>query len=436
MIRSLNSYILTGCCCIAALFAGCKKDSDLKHAAGQPVLISDYLPASGGGTTEILITGDNFSSDTADIKVTINGKPCTIVGANTKQIMVVVPKKCGSGNLVVRVGKDSVVSSTPFTYLFTRTVSTLAGNGTAGFANGKGAEAMFNFNGQNWYRSLGITTDDNGNVYVADPGNACIRKIDSAGNVTVLAGSPGNAGYADGKGAAAKFSLPYGLTTDAAGNIYCVDPGNWDIRKITPDGAATTLAFGQQAPWSIAMDRSSGTLYYTSCDPVGNIYSLKEGAQATVISGLAYPAGIDFDAAGNLYVSGNGTQVITRFKAGTWTPEIIAGQLNVPGYTNGAGKSAQFSSPWGLALDRDGNIYVAGNGTWDGGTYNADQSIRMIAANTWEVKTYAGSNIAGFAEGIGEAAAFSGPGGVTVDKNGVVYVIDKNNNRIRKIISE
>ncbi|PSL47865.1 NHL repeat-containing protein [Chitinophaga niastensis] len=436
MIRPLNSYILTGCLFITTVFAGCKKDNDLKHADGTPVLISDFTPTTGGGTTEILITGDNFSTDTTNIKVTINGKRCTIVGANTKQLMVVVPKRCGSGNLVVTIGKDSVISSTPFTYVFTRTVSTLAGNGTAGFSDGKGTEAMFNFNGQAWYRSMGITTDDKGNVFVADPGNACIRKIDSAGNVSVLAGSPGNSGYADGKGAAARFSLPYSVATDAQGNVYSVDPGNYDIRKITPDGTATTIGFGKQSPWSVAIDRSTGNLYYTSCDPSGNIYLLKDGVHTAVISGLVYPAGIDFDKTGNLYVSGNGTQTITQFKAGTWAPTVIAGQAGTAGYLNGVGTAAKFSYPWGLAVDNDGNVYIAGNGTWDGSPNNADQSIRMVSANTWNVITYAGSGTAGFTDGIGEAAAFKGPTGVTVDKNGIVYVIDKNNNRIRKIVSE
>ncbi len=433
MIRPLNLYILKGCLLIAILLIGCSKDSDLKHADGQPVLLNDFIPATGGATTEVLITGDNFSADTSDISVTINGKPCAIVNANTKQIMVIVPKKCGTGNLVVKVGKDSVTSSTPFTYVFSRTVTTLAGNGTAGFANGKGADALFNFNGQSWYRMMGIAADDNGNVYVADPGNACIRKIDSVGNASVLAGSPGNTGGDDGKGPAARFQIPYGVALDAQGNVYAADPGTWSIRKITPDGTTTTLGGTVQEPWNVAVDKASGKVYYCS-NGGGSVFEMSaNGSSTAIVNGIAGPGGMDFDKAGNLYVSSNTEHTIIRFKAGTWEPTVIAGSTGVAGYVNGTGAAARFANPWGLAIDVSGNIYVAGNGSYGA---NADESIRAISANTWNVITYAGSNAAGFADGIGAAASFNAPMGVAADKEGVVYVLDKNNNRVRKIISE
>lgn len=434
MTRSLYSYIFIGIAA-AAVLAGCSKDKDLAHAPGQPMTISDYTPTVGGLATEVLITGDNFSSDTSEIIVTINGNRCAIVNANTKQIMALVPRKCGSGKLVVKIGKDSVVSSSDFNYIFTSKVTTYAGNGKAGFANGVGKDAMFSFNGQEWYRSMGIDVDDDGNVYVADPGNACIRKIDTTGMVSVLAGSPGNSGFAEGKGAAARFNLPYGLAVGKDGNIYTVDPVNYDVRKITPDGMATVLAWAQQPPWEVAVDKRNNDLYYTSVDG-GKVWRVKDGQQTDVISDLSWPAGIGIDKAGNIYVACNGSNVIARFKADTYEKSIIAGQDGSAGYVNGPGASAKFASPWGLGVDNDGNIYVAGNGTWNGSTSNPDQSIRFIEANTWIVKTLAGSGAAGYTEGTGEAAAFSSPNGVAIDKKGVAYVIDKNNNCIRKIVTE
>ena len=418
----------------------CKKDGGFTHNSGAAITIEDFTAKQGGGGTEILITGSNFSADTSQIKVIVNGHQLALVGANATQIMAVVPKKCGSGNVIVKIGSDSAVSTGIFNYVFTRTVTTLAGSGTAGFANGKGTDAMFNFNGEAWYRSMGLAVDDNLNIYVADPGNHCIRKIDSVGNVTTFAGNPNNSGYADGQGTAAKFSLPYDVALDADGNVYSADPGNWDIRKISPDGNAVTWAWGSQAPWAVAVDKTSGYPYYSSCDASGNVVQIAaQWAKKTVVSGLNYPAGIDFDGAGNLYVSLNGDQVVRKYAASDaneWVGNIIAGQQSTAGYLNGIGTAAKFAYPWGLAVDAAGNIYVAGNGTWDGGTYNADQSIRYIQAGTWDVSTFAGSGSAGYADAIGQAAAFSAPTGIAVDKNGTVYVLDKNNNRIRKIVSE
>lgn len=433
MIRIICRYFM-----LAGLFlAGCKKDDAPSHVPGAPMTISEFMPLQGGGGTSILINGSNFSSDTAQLEVTINGNKLAITGANTNQIMAVVPSKCGSGNVIVKVGGDEISSTAVFNYMFTRSVSNFAGSGTAGFANGKGNEAQFNFSGEAWYRSKGIVTDDDGNVFVADPGNHCIRKIDSAGNVTVFAGDPNNGGHADGQGLSARFSLPYDLAIDNDRNLYCVDPGNWDIRRISPDGTATTIAWASQEPWSVAVDKSTGDVYYLGTVSPANVYRITpEGTSESVISGLNYPAGMDFDNDGNLYIASNGDHTVTKFTKATWAATPVAGAAGVAGFENGEGSAARFAFPWGLAVDADGNLYVAGNGTWDGGAYNPDQSIRFIAANAWMVSIYAGSGTAGYANAIGEAAAFSAPGGVAVDKNGVVYVLDKNNNRVRKIISE
>ena len=438
MTKRIINYIYAVCLFLIACTTGCKKDGGNGHDAGAPIVINEFIPAQGGGGTSVLFTGANYINDTNQVSITLNGKPLKVVGVNGSQIMAVVPKKAGSGHFVVTIGGDSVVSSGIFNYVFTRTVSTLAGADSAGFANGKGADALFNFSGQSWYRSMGITVDDNLNVYVADPGNHCIRKIDSNANVTTFCGNPGSSGYADGKGTAAKFSLPYDVALDANGNVWCVDPGNWDIRKIAPDGTATTWAWGNQDPWSISVDKTTGIVYYSSCNSPGNIYPVT-GQWTTgspVVSGLNYPAGIKFDKTGNLYVVLNGDHTVKKFAAGTWAATTVAGQSGVAGYVNGAATAAKFDHPWGLAVDATGNIFVAANGTWDGGKYNTDQSIRFIESGTFKVSTYAGSGSAGFADAVGEAAAFNAPTGVAVDKNGTVYVLDKNNNRIRKIISE
>ena len=415
------------------IFTGCKKDEGFKHANGAAMTIEDFTAKQGGGGTVVLITGSNFTTDTTQIAVTINGKKLAVVGANENQVMAVVPKKCGSGNIVVKVGADSAVSTGIFNYVFTRTVTTLAGNGTAGFANGEGVDAMFKFHD---YR-CGLTVDDNLNVYVADAGNHCIRKITPDGVVSTLAGSPEGAGYSDGTGSGAKFQTPFDVAVDAAGNVYSVDPWNWDIRKITPDGTATTIGWSiGSGPFCIGIDKLNGNIYYTAHDAGKINRILPDGTNATIIEGLAWPADITVDKDHNLFIVLHDIAQIGKFTADTWTQTIIAGQENVYGYKNGPGTTAQFSSPWSIGINSDGGLYIAGNGNQGGDPNNPDQSIRYITPGTWNVSTFSGSGTSGYAEGIGDAAAFNAPTGVAVDKNGTVYVLDRNNNRIRKIVSE
>lgn len=137
------------------------------------------------------------------------------------------------------------------------TVTTLAGSGAAGNSNGTGTAASFNF-------PMGVAVDSDNNVYVADYRNNVIRKITAAGVVTTLAGS-GVPGNADGIGLSAQFYAPYGIAVDTTGNVYVSDSVYSTIRKITPNGLVTTLAgsngFEFSSPYGIDIDSASRALY-------------------------------------------------------------------------------------------------------------------------------------------------------------------------------
>lgn len=311
------------------------------------------------------------------------------------------------------------------------TVSTFAGNGTAGYANGTGPGALFN-------NPQGIAVDSKGNVYVADSFNNYIRQITPAGVVTTIAGN-GTAGYTDGPAATAQFYGPQGLAVDAQGNVYVVDLGNSVIRKITPAGVVSTCA-------------GNGTSGYV--DGAANVAEFNN------------PHGIAIDGQGNLYVADRGNNYIRKITAGVVS--TIAGTLTA-GYADATGASASFNNPNGVAVDATGNIYVADQGnsairkvtpagvvttvvggpaqpnlvnipsalTLDaqGNIYIADEGGRVLQyTSAGFLYSLAGCvNVAGFVNGTGPNALFNNPQAITIDAGGNIYVADQYNNSIRKI---
>jgi sugar lactone lactonase YvrE len=336
-------------------------------------------------------------------------------------------------------------------------VSTLAGTaGTFGSSDGTGAAARFN-------GTTGLATDTAGNVYVADSGNSTIRKITPAGVVTTLAGTAGNAGSADGTGAAARFDWPRGVTVDGAGNVYVADEGNCTIRKITPAGVVTTVAGNSclfnpidgkgtaatfNDPVGLSMD-SSGNLYVADWQLFGPnplTYAIRKITPNYVVTTLAvqaagvvydgwpyippqgdtylYPIGLATDSTNNVYVTDPTNSVIRKITP-AGVVSTFAGSVFAPGSADGTGAAAQLYDTFGgVATDSAGNVYVADD---------LNDTIRVITPGG-VVSTLAGTaGNYGSADGTGTAAQFEGPQGVATDSAGNVYVADAGNQTIRKI---
>ncbi len=314
-------------------------------------------------------------------------------------------------------------------------VTTLAGS-TPGSADGTGAAAQFKY-------PFGVAVDAAGNVYVGDHSNHRIRKVSPTGVVTTLAGS-GGAGNADGTGTAARFNLPVGLAVDAAGNVYVADHGYERIRKVSPTGVVTTLA-GSTPGYADGTGAAAqfDNLFGVAVDAAGNVYVADHGNNrirkvsptgvVTTLAGstLGYadgtgaaakfegPHGVAVDAAGNVYVADRDNNRIRKVSP-TGVVTTLAGSTQ--GYADGTGAAAQFSSPTGVAVDAAGNVYVADR---------KNDRIRKVSP-TGVVTTLAGST-QGYADDTGASAKFANPTGVAVDSIGNIYVADRENHRIRKI---
>lgn len=410
--------------------AGCKKEKGFEHDPNAPVVIDKFTPELGGAGVEVLIYGSNFTKDTAGVSVTVNGVPAFVAGVVEDRILITIPPKAGTGKIEVNIRGNKGASKADFGYKTSTVVTTLAGNANASYADGKGAEASFNIAGR-----CGIDIDENGNLYVPEAGNRRVRKIAPDGTVTTLTGN-GNNGYKEGAAGEAEFYMPFDVVTAANGVIYVSDPAAWTIRKVTADG--TTSLVGWFEAWGLGIDRRNGMLYYCDAGANGSVYRVnpENGASEKIITGLSYPSDVAVDSQGDLYVVVNGSHLIRQFKADTWAEGVTIGISGQAGLVNGAKEAAKFDLPWGIAVDKHDNLYIAGNGTWDGSSTNSNQCVRFVQAGTWEVSTFTGGSTAGFADGTGSAALFNAPTGVTVGADGVVYVLDRGNNRIRKVIAE
>lgn len=322
-------------------------------------------------------------------------------------------------------------------------VSTYAGSGTGGgFADGPASTARFS-------GTVSVAVDAAGNVYVADAFNNRIRKISTDKIVTTLAGN-GTRGFADGPGANAQFNDPEGVAVDAAGNVYVADGGNHRVRKITPGGVVSTLAGnGTQGyvdgsapgaafiyPAGITLD-AAGNVYVTDNNRIRKITINPAAGTCTLAgNGIAgntndigsfsrfnLPAGVAVDAAGNVYVADEANDQIRKITS-TGVTTILAGSKG--GFADGAGTTARFNTPTGVAVDGSGNVYVADQ---------INHRIRKITA-AGVVSTLAGNGTRGFADGAGTTAQFNYPVAVATDAAGNVYVADANNNRIRKVTTD
>lgn len=267
-------------------------------------------------------------------------------------------------------------------------LETLAGNGEADFADGQGTKAMFAY-------PWGITTDAQGNLWVADRFNHRLRKITPDGLVSTVAGNRQPA-YRDGVAAQALFDNPVGVIRDQRNQFYLADPGNQVIRLWNGAGKVSALT-------AVPTDKQGG---------------FADGlvAQAKLNS----PSAMALDGAGNLYIADTNNHRIRRIDAEGKTISTVAGSGS-HGWKDGAALQAQFYSPRALAFDTQGNLWIA-----DG----FNHCIRKLTPGG-QVTTVAGNRQAGFKDGEAMQAQLNEPTGIAVDQKGEVYIADTTNHRIR-----
>ncbi len=276
----------------------------------------------------------------------------------------------------------------------------IAGTGRAGFSGDGALATAALLNGP-----LGTAVAPDGTVYIADAANDRIRKIAPNGIITTIAGSVGGFLGDGGPATAARMNSPTSIVLDSAGNLYFSDVLNLRIRKITPAGIISTVA---------------GT---------GRFSLSGDGGPATAAD--AFPCWLALGPDGSLYFTddgdgrSNGSKRLRRVSP-TGVISTVAG-TGVAGFTGDGGPAtaAQLRSASGVAVDAGGNIFIS---------ESFGQRVRKVDPSG-KITTYAGTGSAGALGDGGPAvsAQFNFPYGMTVDSIGNLYIVDRNNFKIRKV---
>ena len=345
------------------------------------------------------------------------------------------------------------------------TISTVAGNGRIGYSGDGGPATSAALSDPR-----GVITDPAGNVYFCDRGNNAVRKIDTSGIITTVAGT-GTAGYNGDNipGTQARLSSPWRVTIDPAGNLYIADSGNDRIRKLAPNGIITSIAGTGKAGYSgDGGPATSATLNFpeqAEMDALGNLYIADSGNNVirkigangviTTVAGngfgavednnndelggysgdggqatkaeLSGPVSLAIDPSDNLWISDQGNNVIRYVSAATGIITTVAGIYNLYNYIGDGGPAtkATFNTPAGIARDSAGNIYVTDDG---------NNVLRVILPDG-TIHTVAGNGYAGFSGdgGAATSAELDSLRQVAVGTFGDVYISDTYNYRIRKL---
>ena len=281
-------------------------------------------------------------------------------------------------------------------FVHAQIISTVAGNGIMGYSGDHGPATAAEIN-----EPVGVVADKAGNIYFTEMTSNRVRKVDTAGIITTIAGTGANAHSGDnGPATAADVSGPSGIAVDTAGNIFFTEFIGLTVRKISTTGTITTVAGG------------------------GSTYANGVAATATI---LYNPVSLAVDRANNIYIDDHQMNVIRKINT-SGIISLFAGIADSAGFSGDGGPAtaAKMSDPIGIATDTAGNVYIV-----DGIDNNRVRKVDTAGIIT----TIAGNGIAGFSgdSGPATAAKLNAPYGVSVASNGNIFIADLNNRRIRVV---
>ena len=315
------------------------------------------------------------------------------------------------------------------------TITTVAGTGQEGHSGdgGPAVQALLRF-------PRGLAVDGDGNLFIGEWWDGHIRRVDSSGIITTIAG--GGSGGDGGPAVEARLNRPSKVTFDRAGSLFIADSSSHRVRRVDATGTITTVAgtgeTGYSGDGGLAIHATLNEPYDVAFDRAGNLFIADRrnhcvrrvdtsGIITTVATGLRYPRGLAVDGAGNIFIADTDNHSIRKVdRSGTITTVAGTGRNGYSG-DNGPAVAAQLAWPRGVAVDGLGNVLIADS--WN-------NSIRRVDA-AGIISTIAGIGVAGFGGDGGPAAgaALHIPYGVAVESSGNLFIADTGNHRVRQVDS-
>ena len=424
------------------LIVGCNEDKkSTAFDPNQPVKFTEFMPDSGGIRTKFIVKGSNFGEDKSQVKVYFkdevgNEREALVLGVKPDVIYAQVPKQAG-GESHVRVeiaGKEAELSNAEktFKYIVTSSVSTVVGKAKEG-GNKDGTLGETTFNTP---RYVAVDNDDNVFIFDSD-GRTRLSSIEQNKTITLLDGMVidqplfidkekkqlfgpcDNANFG-----CFLFDANVSWVADKMGQLLA--NGGW-MHSVVLDPVDSTFVIYRQNTgqlWTQPFDKNRRTLNPNKAKRIGTLYN-------TGSNGLCAYNPVDK----YVYCVLHSKSAVYRFKltrdADGWP--ALDGDIDeyIPGagagFRDGDVQEAQFKEPRGIAIDKEGNLYIADVG---------NNRIRKVDTKLNVVTTIAGSGAAGYKDGDPLEAQFNQPWGVYLDKNEFLYIADQNNHCIRKLAIE
>lgn len=364
-----------------------------------------YITDSGNAVIRKVTSGiiNSVAGTPSQFGFAGDGGPATQAQFNFSSVSAITVDATSNDLYIVDSGNERVRQ-----VISNGNVQTIAGNGYANYSGNGGPAANAGL-----ANPTSLVEDKAGNLYIADRTNSTVREVlAGSGAITTIAGT-GALGYSGDGGPATSATLgqPVGLALDSSGNIFIADAGYNVVREVS---AATGII-------STVAGQSSGKVCSAASDKIG------DGCPATQAS-LNYPWSVAFDANGNLYIADAYNSVVREVAASTGIISTVAGTPGQFGFSGDGGlaTSAELNSPFAIAFDAGGNLYIADTG---------NSRIREIHSSTGIIQTIAGNGTYGYAGDGGPAtsAEISYVYGLFTDVSGDVFIGDTNNNVIREI---